>query len=489
MSKSKSSSQEGEGESNRTDIPRVSQQTGGSKKPSKKPPRTKAGKNGKPMRDKIANRPQPEQVQPVSRSRKSKNESVQRLKVRISIKNVEFEFELCHRPLNFGLDQPVRYYWMDTSQLRNPTTSGAQDAIRDIISYWASSIHQAGYWDDLHEKELFLSATCYQLMTSSKGMQDCFRDSFLKEGRTKPKELSISEASRKQIVRMVRERDINIFRKEMNSILRDDVLPERLLPLYQMAYQNWIGKGISVLQDPNLFEKYLEEIDMWMHRFRKKSGNQHVRRFLNMFAYETKMSFYTCYTAVWMAIITTLKQIHSLDPISERFLRFWHAQDRTDGESNEELVFGGQIYALHPLSGFCMKDDHFMTVAGRFFGTPAHECIQQSTTDCQEYWDLMGSILSAAHLYRVGWDVQRNSRSKPQTSEVNEKQEIGEAMQHILEMAIEKTSCSKCKRELELVPDPPKQIDDESFEIRLHCAHCNRFTTKTYRKSDFYTHE
>jgi hypothetical protein len=60
-----------------------------------------------------------------------------------------------------------------------------------------------------------------------------------------------------------------------------------------------------------------------------------------------------------------------------------------------------------------MKDRGLCAVAGRFFGTEAYARVfRDGQADlCSEYWDLIGGILSAAHLYRQALDQQSASRS------------------------------------------------------------------------------
>src|SRR5262249_35008521 len=110
-----------------------------------------------------------------------------------------------------------------------------------------------------------------------------------------------------------------------------------------------------------------------------------------------------------------------LDPVSERFLRFWHMQNQPvelpDGRVLPD-VFSGQVLSLHPLSGFFMKDSSLCAIAGRFFGSEAHDRALRGGDGkgCPEYWALIGAILSAAHLYRQALDDQGGRRGTRRNS-------------------------------------------------------------------------
>ncbi len=79
-------------------------------------------------------------------------------------------------------------------------------------------------------------------------------------------------------------------------------------------------------------------------------------RFVNLFSYECKVSFFTCYANAWVDLIPWLRKHRGLDKVSERFLRFWHNQNPSTGGADGRDAFNGQVLALHPLSGFFMKD-------------------------------------------------------------------------------------------------------------------------------------
>jgi hypothetical protein len=66
----------------------------------------------------------------------------------------------------------------------------------------------------------------------------------------------------------------------------------------------------------------------WLKKLRKRGGQDRTRLFINMFSYECKVSFYLCYACAWLGLIPWLVANQGLDPMTERFLRFWHYQNQ-----------------------------------------------------------------------------------------------------------------------------------------------------------------
>src|SRR4051794_37791594 len=86
-------------------------------------------------------------------------------------------------------------------------------------------------------------------------------------------------------------------------------------------------------------------------------------------------------------------------------------EERADGSVRAD-VFGGQVLSLHPLSGFFMLDPALCAVAGKFFASDAYDLTfgQRQGDSCKEYWDLIGAIIMAAHLYKQAADEQAQRR-------------------------------------------------------------------------------
>ena len=298
---------------------------------------------------------------------------------------------------------------------------------------------------DLEQQIHLVLATCYGLVSRNKALQDVYLDAYLSPEASAESTLSLPDDECQRIHEIVQSRDWAQVREELDKTLKRFDLNSRLLPLFQDALREWVGRGVTLFQTQgaNGLEAFLAEVDEWLHRYRRKGGQVWVRRFINMFAYECKVSFFTCFANSWISIIPWLLQHEGLDEVSERFLRVWHHQRnlsnfRTDeprngilyptsggvqlfapdhdgklrprsiawetdqiGPTHQRAVFNGQVPSLHPLSGFFMKDAAPLAIAGRFFGSKrAYErvFVLGDTQFCGEYWDFVGAILAAAAL-------------------------------------------------------------------------------------------
>jgi hypothetical protein len=189
--------------------------------------------------------------------------------------------------------------------------------------------------------------------------------------------------------------------------------PDEEVEVMRQTCEGILRHGVGLVQqdEENGLEQFLGMFDAWCQKHRKKGNQGWLRRFLDLFAYECKISFYRCYANVWIDLIPWLREHRDLDAISERFLRFWHMQNQPSvlpGGLVVPDVFCGQVLSLHPLSGFLMKDPALCEVAGRFFVSDGYE--QGLAEGSTEYWDLVGAILTAAHLYRQAGENQANER-------------------------------------------------------------------------------
>lgn len=150
-------------------------------------------------------------------------------------------------------------------------------------------------------------------------------------------------------------------------------------------------------------------------------------------------------------------------------------------------VFHGQVLSLHPLSGFFMKDAALCAIAGRFFASDCcDEVIMHSHADCREYWDLVGAILSAAHLYkreaarqaqrdgvrqRGGDIVKKIATSCETTSEAVLLEDFAEA---------QRIRCPRCRGRLILRKYYPAQSETDQFQVDYACRSCRQQVSKTF---------
>jgi hypothetical protein len=393
----------------------------------------------------------------VSRAvRRTRPRPPEKLTATIQIQGHELPFQLYSRPLRLGPYGVVQYYWMDGSQFRAIKSEASAANFRNCIGHWAGAMRASGLGDDLDQQINYILAVAYALVSSDKGPQKIYRDSFLGQGRTDPTSTGLSDEDRLRIRRIVASHDRSQVHEELDRVLGRFRPPDKVLPSLQLAFARWVGRGVSLmLRDGNDgLENFLNEIKYWMARLRKKGGHVWCRHFLNMFAYEAKVSFYTCYANTWVDLVPWLKQHRGLDELSERFLRLWHNQNQPIeiphdhnssglyypthgraatlepgndgglvhqsttwqtkylGPTHIADVFSGQVLSLHPLSGFFMKDPALCAIAGRFLTSERYDVVMTGgrSENCPEYWELVGAILSAANLYRIALDNQAQQR-------------------------------------------------------------------------------
>jgi hypothetical protein len=137
------------------------------------------------------------------------------------------------------------------------------------------------------------------------------------------------------------------------------------------------------------------------------------------------------------------------------------------------------VLSLHPLSGFFMKDPGLCAVAGRFFASDAYDPVfAQGETARGEYWDLVGAILTAAHLYRLALDEQQQKRG------VHERQPDDEAMVAPAERSIaglleefaaaRGVCCPNCRGHVCLDERTSSPGADGDFRAHYTCRACDR---------------
>ena len=246
----------------------------------------------------------------------------------------------------------------------------------------------------------------------------------------------MSDAVRRRIRRAVQSRDRAVIQQELDWVLAWSPPAAEIMPALREACRRWVGTGVSLMchQGNDGLETFLKLVDYWLARYRKKGGGDHVRQFIDLFTCEAKISFYTCYANAWIDLIPWLCEHRDLDPVSERFLRFWHMQNQPHeiphgqtaggiyyptqvrydfpiaerggqatthrvvvpteriGPTHLPDVFRGQVLSLHPLSGFFMRDPGLCEVAGRVFAADNFDA--SLANDRKEYWELIGAILT-----------------------------------------------------------------------------------------------
>ena len=261
--------------------------------------------------------------------------------------------------------------------------------------------------DDPAEQEHYVIAACYPLVCRNKSTQSIYIDAVLDRIGSYRLDVTLPDEARARIREIIQSRDRDRVGLELDATLARFEPPTQERPQLQVTFEHWLNKGVAALrQGDDDFVGFLKEFDRWMVAQSQRSSDDSTRTFLNMFAYEAKAAFYLCYANAWIDLIPWLKEQRGLDLVSERFLRFWQYQNQPstgqDGRIRRD-VFSGQVLALHPLSGFFMKDEALCAVAGRFFASSEHDTIMQTgkADDDPTYWDFVGALLNAGN--SIGW--------------------------------------------------------------------------------------
>jgi hypothetical protein len=407
-----------------------------------------------------------------------------------------FEFRLNSRPLALG-STVVQYYWMDSSLLRQFKSEASFAAFRTVVGHWAATMNADGVFGEIDQQVHFVLASCYPLVATAKGMQDVYKDAYLGLGRTKPTTESLPKETGKAINRVVRSRDVACVRAELDCALGRFEPPPKVMPLLQEAVRRWVGNGVVAMRSAGAdgLEVFHRLVDAWMMRYRKKGGGYWVRQFLNLFSYQCKAAFYTCYTNAWIEIIPWLRDNDGLDPFSERFLRFWHNQQQSAGGADGRDPFNGQVLALHPLSGFFMKDPGLCAVAGRFFSGRAYDRVFKDglAAKSKTYWSLVGAILTAAHQYRQALDRQNNQRvpgtKRTLSLEKSPEPDVGPESHDLMRdfISSRQFNCSHCRSRLVFSSVNTSATNDETFTVLLTCPACCRNASRRIPAADLYS--
>ncbi|MHC4234760.1 MAG: hypothetical protein ACYSUQ_06565 [Planctomycetota bacterium] len=304
----------------------------------------------------------------------------------------EILFRLCHRQLKMGPAGRIRYLWFAVPEFRR----GRQN-FRQAVDYWWATVRELAPPQDREANELVLVlAELFPEVGGSHACQSVFTDAFL--GEACNRDYSLPDEDWRGLRDMALARDTAGIRREIDRCLVGDLPHRSLMPLYQAAFRSWMDAATQVLRSEGhaaLRTFLTEEVVPRYREYRRRGGEEHVRRFLNMLAHEAKVAAYTCYAAAWRGLIAMLHDLDLVDPASARFLWFWHGQqDNDDGQD----VFRGAILALHPLSARIMTEPHYRHAIGAWLVQSAMTCPDPWTGDFQgdAYWLMVAAIQAAA---------------------------------------------------------------------------------------------
>lgn len=456
-----------------------------------------------------------------------------RVAVEMELHGTPLTFILNGRRLALGDHASIDYYWMDASAFRRKTFSAN---FRNCMLH-ASAVSQAMGWHDTEQTAHLIWALCYPPVSREKSLQRVYKDAFLKKQR-RGADAHLSEYY-DQLPTFVEEdirgclesRDRFGVKHALDSALGRFEPPARLLPLLQQACQQWLGRGITLFRE-HQFGRFVDEMELWLRRYRRTSGNAWVRHFVNLFAYEAKTSFYRCYANAWVDIIPWLKQHRDLDEVSERFLRLWHNQNQpvdiphgrtlsgviyptrggrlfltaepsnnvrphpitwqTEhiGPTHVPDVFSGQVLSLHPLSAVIMKDPALLALVGRFFGTDAYErFFMGGERDCAEYWEFVGVIVTAAFQYRRALDRQNQSRATTRSAREEDGAIVNSLSisQFVQEFAVARSiQCPACRGSGEFLDY--QQATDTQANLHFRCRDCGTAYQHMVELADLLAH-
>jgi hypothetical protein len=352
---------------------------------------------------------------------------MKRLPVTLELQGRHFTFDLCRRTLQLGPAGPVSYYWMDSAALRR---SPPGPNFRACVDFWWAAMEHIGADGEIDTRVNRVWAECYPLVNNARSLQDVYIDAHLERRAAKrfadPRcadradSLPADEVARLRAV--AGSRSVPHIRAELDVLFLGVVPTPDELPASQEAARAWIGQGLVALQTGGLdaLSAHVATLGTWIGRYRKRGGEDRARRFLNWFAYESKVAFYLCYANAWIGLIPRLRDLGLVEPFGERLLRLWHHQnqpgDDPDGTGRHRDAFAGQVLALHPLSAFVMNDPAHLQALGAWIDHPEHDrLVQQAQVGAAPaYWDLVAALLIAAHEYKLvrdHWDQTRTSRT------------------------------------------------------------------------------
>jgi hypothetical protein len=459
------------------------------------------------------------------------------LTAQVGLLGEDFSFKLYTRPLALGPYGRIQYYWMDNSQFRNIRSEASCANFRNCLGHWSAAMRSSGLGGDLDQQIHYVTALCYPLVCRNKSMQSVYRDSHLLPSTVDPAGASLAEDVRDRISDIVRARDRFQLQRELDLTLGRFEVPAKVLPALREAFRRWVGNGVTLmLRKGNVgLEQFLAEANNWLAKYRKMGGHVRVRQFINLFAYEAKASFYRCYANAWIDLISWLRKHQGLDPLSERFLRFWHNQNqpievphgrtpggiiyptqhgvtvwepgpggafarrtiitRTEhiGPTHLQDVFSGQVLSLHPLSGFFMKDPGLCAIAGKFFALDNYDKIMDSgrVGTSPEYWDLIGAILTAAHLYRLAVDRQGERRGHRRPAGGDADRAIARDDAPPIEStlweeyaAAQGFVCKTCGAALRFVRSELPPAASEEATLHFCCGQCKRAASLRVRRDE-----
>ncbi|MCI0380096.1 MAG: hypothetical protein L0215_21135 [Gemmataceae bacterium] len=390
---------------------------------------------------------------------------------------------------------------MDGRQLRK---GAGGPNFRPSVDLWWHVVKQAGEHHVPQNEMALVFAECYPLVNTAKALQDVYVDAHLHANadreysfedengvrqRRAERTYLLPDEDVERLRQIAHSRNTDLIRSELERLFLGELPPAHEMPAFVEAAQAWIGNGIVALrrEDRAGLQRYTHTVDEWIRKFRRRGGIDRVRMFVNMFSYDCKAAFYMCYANAWTGILESLRQSGDIDPLSERFMRLWHHQNRAADEAEVHRdVFCGQILALHPLSAIVLTSPQHLEVIGNYLGLTEHDALvtDRRIVETEEYWDMVSTVLVAAHEYdrsRRRWDETRD-HSILTSSDLVEQQARDDATASVRVffeeyVAARRRFCPECSGTLSFVRhEPGGTADSPAAIVHLICMSCNRET-------------
>jgi hypothetical protein len=430
----------------------------------------------------------------------------------------------------------VQYYWMDNSQFRSLRTPAEAENFRSVVGYWNAAMQHEGGHNDLHNQANYILAVTYGLVCRSKSLQNIVLDAYLRPDSSRhSSSASLPQEIRDRIHEVAESRDRMRVQEEVGLLLKKFTVPPQMLPRVQEAFRRWVGRGVVLMRQygDSGVEQFLVDADYWMQKLRKRS-KPGVRDFLDLFAYECKVAFHTCYANAWVGLLPWLREHRGLDELSERFMRLWHYQnqpieiphgqtaggiiyptrrgiafqEKNDGPQQHQQqllsvatvqigpthvpdVFLGQVLSLHPLAAFFMKDPALCAIAGRFFTSGAYIDAQNPRLirHCSEYWQLIEAILTATHVYRQAVSRQageRGTRTREGAEEctTHSADDLSIAAEFEDYAQGQGLNCSECGGKQRYVQHTSRVNEHASVQVDFCCVDCGHPNSQEVALSD-----
>ena len=153
-------------------------------------------------------------------------------------------------------------------------------------------------------------AECYPLVNNARSLQDVYLDAQLarkvekqyataqwgdRSVRLAQHTFSLPKEETDRLRAMAHARDASLVRAELEGLFLGPMPTPEEMPAFQEAARAWIGNGVIALRKGGSegLSAYVATVGRWIAKYRRRGGDNRTRLFVNLFAYESKVAFYT----------------------------------------------------------------------------------------------------------------------------------------------------------------------------------------------------